>query len=189
MVQVKEKTLDMFSETFAVDHDYLKVMNIPLKEGRPFSQALSTDTASVLVNETLAKRLGVGSALGVTVDNKYKVIGVFKDFHVTSLHHSIQPLLLTLTPEAGKYLYVKGNVRHLEAMRRTIAGVYSGFQTDYPLEINFLDQTFARQYEEDERKSNLFLAFSAITIFIACLGLFRAGRLQHGAAHQRGRHP
>jgi len=172
MVQVKGKTLDLLTETFAVDHDYLTVMNIPLKEGQPFSRALSTDTASVLINETLAKRLGVSSALGVTVDNKYKVIGVFKDFHVTSLHHSIQPLLLTLTPEAGKHLYVKGNVRHIEAMRRTIAGAYSRFGTDYPLEISFLDQTFARQYEEDERKSNLFLAFSTITICIACLGLF-----------------
>jgi putative ABC transport system permease protein len=173
--QHQGKTLDMLSETFAADYDYLKVMNIPLKEGRHFNRALSTDTASVLINETLARRLGAGSALGAEASwgsRQYKVIGVFKDFHVTSLHHSIQPLLLTLTPEAGRYLYVKGNVRHIESMRRTIAGVYAGFRTDYPLEINFLDQTFARQYEEDERKSNLFLAFSAITIFIACLGLF-----------------
>jgi putative ABC transport system permease protein len=173
--QAKGKNVEMLSETFAADHDYLKVMNIPLKEGRHFNRALSTDTASVLVNETLAKRLGIASPLGVEVtwgDRRYKVIGVFKDFHVTSLHNSIQPLLLTLSPEEGRYLYVKGNVRHLEAMRRTIADVHAGFQTDYPLEINFLDQTFARQYEEDERKSNLFLAFSAITICIACLGLF-----------------
>ena len=173
--QHKGKTLDMLTETFAADHDYLKVMNIPLKEGRHFNREFSTDTASVLINETLARRLDAGSALGAEASwgsKQYKVIGVFKDFHFTSLHHSIQPLLVTLTPEEGRYLYVKGNVRHLEAMRRTIAGVYAGFRTDYPLEINFLDQTFARQYEEDERKSNLFLAFSAITICIACLGLF-----------------
>jgi putative ABC transport system permease protein len=49
---------------------------------------------------------------------------------------------------------------------------YKTINPNQPFEYTFLDQTFADQYRDDERKGNLFLAFSSMAIFIACLGLF-----------------
>jgi putative ABC transport system permease protein len=40
-----------------------------------------------------------------------------------------------------------------------------------PMESYFLDQHFFESYEADEKRSKVFTLFSAITIFIACIGL------------------
>jgi putative ABC transport system permease protein len=162
-------------ENMEVDYDYLSVLNIALKEGRNFSRDISTDGESVLINEALAHRLGVASPLGLEIEifeRKYRIIGVVKDFHLNSLHNTIEPLLLRLTPESGGHVYVKVPTKDIGAARSVIAREYARLRSPYPLEIGFLDQVFARQYEEDERKSDLFLAFASVTIFIACLGLF-----------------
>ncbi len=175
LCKVKGQDLPVQTEFFGVEYDYLSVLGIQLKEGRNFNRRISTDGEAVLINETLARRLGVASALGTEVvagEQRYRVIGVMKDFHVNSLHNSMEPLLLTLTPEQGEFVYVKANPNHLAKVKQVIAEAYAQLQTEYPLELGFLDQTFARQYAEDERKSTLFLVFCCITIVIACLGLF-----------------
>jgi putative ABC transport system permease protein len=161
-------------DNMLVEYDYLPVLNISLKEGRNFNQDNSTDTDGVLINETLARRLGAKSPVGmeVSADRKLRILGVVKDFHLNSLHNSIQPLLLRLSPQKGNHLYVRVQTKDIAAARAAIDREYARLQTDYPLELGFLDQTFAMQYAEDERKNTLFLTFASITIFIACMGLF-----------------
>jgi len=41
-----------------------------------------------------------------------------------------------------------------------------------PLEYSFLDQNFDALFREEQRLSRLFLVFTGLAIFIACLGLF-----------------
>lgn len=41
-----------------------------------------------------------------------------------------------------------------------------------PFDYFFLDESFDRQYQKEERLSRLFSSFSLLAIFIACLGLF-----------------
>jgi putative ABC transport system permease protein len=40
------------------------------------------------------------------------------------------------------------------------------------MEYSFLDEDFDGQYKSEQRLENLFSIFSALTIFIACIGLF-----------------
>jgi putative ABC transport system permease protein len=40
-----------------------------------------------------------------------------------------------------------------------------------PFEYTFLDENLDSQYRADEKRSQIFTAFSALTIIIACLGL------------------
>ena len=50
-------------EVFYVDFDFIPTLQIELIEGRNYSQDLATDpAASVVINETLARRLGAGVA-------------------------------------------------------------------------------------------------------------------------------
>jgi putative ABC transport system permease protein len=51
-----------------------------------------------------------------------------------------------------------------------------------PMDYYFLDSVFERQYRSEERLQRLFRYFSALAIFIACLGLFG---LASFAAEQR----
>lgn len=46
------------------------------------------------------------------------------------------------------------------------------FDPENPLEYNYLNDRFARFYKADRIRGQLFLLFSGLVIFIACLGLF-----------------
>jgi putative ABC transport system permease protein len=46
------------------------------------------------------------------------------------------------------------------------------FEPNRPFEYTFLDDSFDAQYRAEERLGKIFSVFSALAIFIACLGLF-----------------
>ncbi len=164
------------TEYFFVDDAFLPVMQIPLKEGRNFSPALSLDTAdAVLVNEAMLRRLGWKKASQglIEVDTrKVPVTGVVKDFHLRSLHHQIEPLVLVYKKDRGDQLLVRVAAGQVPAALRHVRDAYRRVNANTPFEYTFLDEQFARQYQADERKGAIFLAFSGVAIFIACLGLF-----------------
>ncbi|MEO6000571.1 MAG: ABC transporter permease [Chitinophagaceae bacterium] len=166
-----------------IDPDYLQLMQIPLLEGRNFSPSIQSDSLkAVIVNEALVKKAGWKDAIGKRVwyftgedgsTAEAKVIGVVKDFHMASLHKSIEPLVLYMAPkEEADNLFVKIKPAKVTAALAYIQKTFKQFDANNPLQTYFLDQNFARQYVEDERKGNLFLLFTSLAIFIACMGLF-----------------
>jgi putative ABC transport system permease protein len=56
----------------------------------------------------------------------------------------------------------------LEAVEKA----WSVFVPNRPFEFSFLDQRIEIQYQKDEKLSRLFMGFTFIAIFVACLGLF-----------------
>ncbi len=170
-------------QLLGIDADYLGVMKIPLLQGRNFSAQVATDsTQAVIVNETLVKNAGWKNPVGKRVwlftgendvTTEAKVIGVVKDFHTSSIHKTIAPLVLFMAPpQEADNLYVKIKPENATTALAYIQTTFKQFDRYNPLEFYFLDQNFARQYNEDEKKGNLFLLFTSLAILIACLGLF-----------------
>jgi putative ABC transport system permease protein len=61
-----------------------------------------------------------------------------------------------------------GNIaKTIKDVRRTIAAMSPG----YPFVYSFLDETFNKQYEEEEKRNVIFGWFAGLCIFISCLGL------------------
>lgn len=96
-------------DTFMIDEDYIPTLQIKILQGRNFDLQMATDkTQSLIVNETLVKYAGLKSPIGKKMtgfgaDEKgkpriFKIIGVVKDFHIFSLQHKIEPLILQLPP-------------------------------------------------------------------------------------------
>ena len=164
------------TEYFSVDHDFLNVLQISLKEGRNFSPDLASDsTGAVLVNEAMLNRLGWKDRTAGLVEFNEKripIAGVIRDFHLRSLRNKIEPLVLVLHEDRGDKLLIRVRPQHVATALASVERIYKTLNPDQPFEYMFLDQTFADQYRGDERKGNLFLAFSGMAIFIACLGLF-----------------
>ncbi len=172
----KGKETPISSEYFHVDESFLKVLQIPLKEGRNFSSQMSRDSLdAVLINEAMLQRLGwQKSALG-TIElkgRKLPVTGVLQNFHLRSLHHQIEPLVLLYKQNQGDQLLVRIAAGQVTGALAYLHKVYNQVNPTAPFEYTFLDEKFARQYQQDEQKGLIFLAFSAVAIFIACLGLF-----------------
>jgi len=161
------------SSFFQVDENYVNVYQIPLKEGRNFSSALSTDrTEAVLVNEAFVKMAGWNSAVGQDLegfDRKAKVIGVVKNFYYESLHNVIQPLVLLYNNNPlVNTTTIKISGRELG----TIQELYSEFFPDRIFDYQFFDNVIDEYYKQENLTFKLFNKFTLLTIIIACMGLY-----------------
>ena len=172
------------AQELMVDADYLPTLDIKLAAGRNFSSNIESDKyGSALINETLMKQLGWKNSIGKRVRFKYDdkgsvgertVIGVVKDFHTYSLQHKVEPLVMLMPPEASMEdnLYVKINISKTKESLAYIETVYKQFDRSSPVEFNFLDQNFMKQYAAEEKQGTVLLVFTVLVVFIACLGLF-----------------
>ncbi|MBC5992677.1 ABC transporter permease [Pontibacter cellulosilyticus] len=172
-----EKTIDLM----AIDYDFIPLMGIEMKAGRNFSKEHKTDQqAGVIINEAAAKWLGWEDPIGKKVNtgdttiagNQARIIGVVKDFHVQSLHSEVQPLALQLAPESPGYLLARIAPENQAATIQFVEQQWRQFDQRHPMEYFFMDEFFDRQYKSEEKMLTIFGYFAALTIFIACLGLF-----------------
>jgi putative ABC transport system permease protein len=165
------------------DEDYLRTLGLTLTSGRNFSREFSTDEKAVILNETLARRLEWGDPIGRTINMldaddegnffevPYRVIGMVRDFHFESLHEKIRGHLIKWTGETNR-LAVKLRPQDLAGTLARIEWVWKGMDSSYPFEFTFLDERLDRLYRTEERLGRIFIAFTMIAIFVACLGLF-----------------
>ncbi|HEX5170335.1 MAG TPA: ABC transporter permease [Cyclobacteriaceae bacterium] len=171
------KLTDRGVDLFSADYDFVKTMGMTIVEGRDFSREISSDTTfAILVNEAMVKRMAWDNPIGKKFvfgggpNPEKHVVGVVKDYHQNSLYDVIEPLIIILRVNNGN-LVIKteeGDVREsIAAIEKTWKEVNPG----YPMEYKFLDQDFNSQYQSDEKRSQIFTAFSVLTITIACLGL------------------
>ena len=181
--RVEEGTLPDSKDSFGsyytvVDQDFLDVHGIELLSGRNFSEKFARESEeSVIINETAANRLGWKEPIGkmyktVALAENGRVIGVIKDFHFQSLHHSIQPLTLMFGPNWCRYLSLKINSSDIKGTIGFIRETVESFKPDYPFTYFFLDESFDEMYQEEQKLGKLFGNFTTLAIFISCLGLF-----------------
>lgn len=158
-----------------VDYDYFETFNMKMAHGRSFSREYSTDIQNYIINEAALKLTGyeepVGRMFSMWTDEG-EIIGVVKDFHGTSLHNEIRPIVFVLYQNMPYfYIYVKirpinipGTINFLKNTMRTIV-------PSYPFQYTFLDEYFNRQYMREDRIGNILKYFTFLAIFISCLGL------------------
>ena len=161
-----------------VDHDFIDALGIKIVSGRDFQQDMPSDTLTgVVVNETLAKRLGWSDAIGKKVQLgdgaqiNARVIGVMKDYHQTGMYNEIESLMLVYR-ERNNIIYIKLSGNNKEQTLSFIENKWKEVFPDQPFTYTFLSERFNRQFEADEKRGKIFTIFTILAILIACLGLF-----------------
>lgn len=162
------------------DEDYLPTMKIQLLHGRNF---VPTDTTNqIILNEKCLKTLDIPSetAVGKHVFSSfggetttYEVIGVARDFNFESLYQNIQPFGFLYSPtEYNQYAILSVNTSNFSAVLPKIEAVWQKLLPGLPFEYSFIDEGLQKQYAADQTLANIISAFTLITLFISCLGLF-----------------
>jgi putative ABC transport system permease protein len=165
--------------TFTVGYDFITTYGIELLEGRDFSKEFSTGADQVvLLNEKAARMFGwEKDALGKNVisirDNniKLKIIGIVKDFHYSSLKLEITPVILRL--DTSTFYQISARLRPenvqttIAFIEETLKEMEQGWESNY----YFIDDRFKAMYPEENKVQEIFLAFGALAVFVACLGL------------------
>ncbi len=153
-------------------------MDIQLASGRDFRLY---DSGKVIINQTLAKRLGlsVETAPGTklyTEDNgrNYEIAGVMKDFNYQSLHEAISPFMLIYNPHnrsAGNIM-VNADSKDYQVLLSKIEAIWKKDFPAVPFDYAFLDSQVQQQYQTEITLSRIINSFTGVAILISCLGLF-----------------
>ncbi len=157
-----------------VDADYLKTFNMEMVEGRFFSEQFQTDASdSCVINEAAVEAMGLESPLGKRVywdDFKGKIIGVIKDFHFSSLHDEIEPLMMRMG-WALDNICIRIRSDNISRTIGFIRTTLKDLLPNYTFEYEFLDTRLSNRYLAEQRMGRILIFSTIIAIFISCLGL------------------
>jgi len=161
----------------SVDYDYFETLGMQIIQGRSFSEEYATDRENYVLNEEAARITGLESPIGKMFscwDDEGKIIGIVKNFHTSSLHNEIGPVIFTLSQRHGSHRYIFVKIRP-DDVTGTIAYLEkkaAEFAPNNLFEYSFLDDEFNRQYVSDQRRGDVYKYFTFLAIFVSCLGLF-----------------
>jgi putative ABC transport system permease protein len=170
----KETDPPVGGQQWFVDHDYIKTLGIKLAEGRDFDKNRSGDSDAVIINQSMAKQLGLTDPVGqeIASGNKLlRVIGVMNDFHFESLTENIAPLCL-VPGNSNALVSVRATTTDMPKLINSIRNVWNRFLPNETFRYNFLDESYAAMYANIQRTGRILTVFAALAIIIACLGLF-----------------
>ena len=151
-----------------------ETLGMHIKEGRTFSTAFGQDSSNIMVNETAVRTMGLKNPIGARVNlwgQDKTVIGVVKDFHVSSLHDPIMPMLYYCEPGHTSLIMARLAAGQEKETLSRIGDFYRHFNPGFVFEYKFLDETYQSLYVSEQRISLLSRYFAGLAILISCLGL------------------
>ena len=167
----------------AIDRDFIPALGMKLVTGRNFNETdfkkLKADTIySFMINEAAMKTLGLApdNAIGAKLkmdSRKGEITGVIEDFHFSSLHEKIKPVVLFTAFQDWdiSYIFVRLKTGNLKTTLDQLKTISNNLLPNRPFEYEFLDQKYQKMYDKEQRMGKVTAIFSGFAIAIACLGL------------------
>jgi putative ABC transport system permease protein len=169
------------AQYIVTDEFFARANGVRLISGRDFRLY---DSGRVLINETLAKRLGLKpeAAPGTKMYSQYgsdpatvfEIAGVMKDFNYNSLHGEVKPFMLTYRENGyilSNMIVSVGSKDYKTALGKIETTWHKNLPM-VPFEYTFLDDAVQKQYETEITLSKIINSFTLMAILISCLGLF-----------------
>ncbi|MDI1322412.1 MAG: ABC transporter permease [Algoriphagus sp.] len=171
----KDPAFNALFERVLVDYDFIETMGMKLIEGADFSRQKGSDsTQSVILNRMAFEMITQNNPELRTIsigDETRQISGVVEDFHYQSFHQSMEPAFMILFPSYGFNSFVRVKPGEMKATLDFIQSVVEELNPEFPFAYQFMDENYARMYQDDVRLRDLAKYFSILTIFISCLGL------------------
>ncbi len=96
-----------------------------------------------------------------------------EDFNIESLHQAITPVCFTVGSGGGgdQFAVVRISGNDVQGTIRAIEDVWQKFTPNMPFQYDFFTDRWNNLYSSELKTGRIFLIFSFLAIFIACLGL------------------
>ena len=166
-----------YFEGFGVGYDFIETMDMHMAEGRSFSRTFGNEDSTIILNEAAVKMMHLKNPVGKTIkyfDQNRQIIGVVKDFHFESLHEPVKPCFIILEKAGNVWDKIMVRIKGTDHAK-TIAAIshlYESYNSGFPFDYNFLDESYQKQYLTETRVGILSKYFAGLAILISCLGLF-----------------
>ena len=164
-----------------VDFDYIETLGLEMVSGRAFDPNITIDSTAIIFNETAVQVMGLdpetalGKRISRGVDEEnlsfFTIIGVVKNFHFETMRNVVRPLSLRIGRSEAT-MVVKLHAGDFQQTLGQIDGLWSEFATGLAFDYRFMDDSFNEVYRNEQRLGKIFIIFTALSLFIACLGLF-----------------
>jgi putative ABC transport system permease protein len=164
-------------DRYSADDNFLKTTGLQLVRGRDLDlNKYITDSTAMILNESALKVMKFKEPVGQLVkdgDTQFHVIGVVKDFILRSPYEPTHPMII----EGGKgwfnVIHIKlSNLQPTAKSLQQAESIFKKYNPEYPFEYHFVDEEYAKKFQDEKRTAVLAAFFSGLTIFISCLGLF-----------------
>jgi putative ABC transport system permease protein len=165
---------------YSVGYNYFELLNATILEGSHFEQdSYNDEYNNYIINEAAVSFLNldtaIGTVLNISFDDSFKsgkVVGVVKNFHFSSLHRNVEPLVFLLNPKNSRYVLVKFNEEQKGVALNHIRKVWNDFNEGSFLHFTLLETKLESLYKGDSNMLSLFFYFAVFVIFISSLGLY-----------------
>jgi len=165
----------------AGDVDLAEVLKLELVDGRFFSKEYGTDTGAIVINQEALELLGYDEPLGKTLNTWgnpqrfFSIIGVIKNVYYESKHQHVHPMGILLINDSWwmdpGVVSVRVSPGDFKNMIKSLNGLWDSYSPGIPFSYAFFDSEYDQLYNNEMQTRKLFLLFSFLAIFIACLGL------------------
>jgi putative ABC transport system permease protein len=173
------------------DIDLASTLKLKLKNGRVFNSNLATDmvdgdsiyssdkkTREIIWNRPVLVTNYTAALLSLKINKKFTKsggipVGIIEDFNSQSLHDKLTPTFIEAHSNitAGNLLIrIKPGAE--KAVLTAIDKLYKSYYPDNVLKYDWIDDLIDQQYQAEHKLQQLFTCFSALIVFLACLGLF-----------------
>lgn len=163
---------------YVSDYDHVATLGLEMVGGRFFSREVLSDTAAVVLNEAAIRQMNLKDWQGKRLLDPsgghpgFEIIGVVKDFNYESMRRDVRPLAMFFgsTPNWG--LGVRLSPGNPEEKIKRLETLWKKFVPTAPFEYAFVDQKIHAKFRAEQQLSSVIVVFTALAVFIACLGLF-----------------
>ena len=171
-----------------IDYEFLSTLDVALLAGRNVSRNVASDGpvegaqhANVLVNELAVEQLGFGSpetALGQsffqTIDEEafqFTIVGVVENQNFLGFHNKVKPFTFQVR-SAQYYGAVRFKPVDVQQTLQDIEAVWDRVIPNYPMQSQFLNETFEDVYTVMRSINVALSGFAALALSLALIGLF-----------------
>ena len=175
--------IDANIPTLLVDNEFLETTKLNVLAGTSIDNLATTGKTTVFINETAATQYGIDAldGLQITISGitddpiSAEISAIVEDFHMKSLHHLVEPLVIAVTPKSASFFLdnfvIRTDASPIAGTLASLSGKWAELVPNRPFDYFFLDDAFDNLYQREARMSYLFNVFSLLAITIACLGL------------------
>jgi len=167
------------AEGISVDEKYASTYGVQVTKGKFFNQTGAFISGEVVINESAMKLFGWKNALGKKIrypdgGPESVVVGVVKDFHLTSMHESIAPLVFFHVKDNRAYRFITvklgpGNLTHSIDLVRS---KWKEISPLAPFEFTFMDDKLQSMYQSELHLKKASGVATGLMILIIIFGIF-----------------
>ena len=177
-------------DDFSVYPDYIKFYGLQLIAGKDFKTTPEENEDDVIINQTLAKKLGLKDPVGQVIievpkayytssgkifqprwTQKHTIIGVVKDFAYASLITPCSPVVLSVKKSIIG-IAVKYQPGTYKETREAIIKMLEEKIPSYEKKIYNMDEEYRKQFASEESLRFLYALLTLVCVIISLFGIY-----------------